>query len=506
MFEDNFFDKRTTTTYQVFRLMKGHAENNFTINRLTQESGLTYSQTYNAYQEIMADLQQMYPSKRLPNGSASFTALVGQLTVDEYRFHLLNQSMAFRFFDYLFQTPAPNVHQFCAAADISISTLRRRIAPFRHYMASKGIHLDASTWTPQGAETQIRILILTFYILAYRGVGWPFSEQAFTSARQDFDVLNQRQPGIIYCAKAVPNKQDVLILAIQEMRIQAGHLILPTEQLPTLFAASKNAGQVFSAARFPALSDAERECERNYYDFCRMHYISMRETLNGQDQIILDRLATPNTPVHNFAQGLMDFLLAACDPETPESQAGSHNVLLANLHRLAFSFLTLHGTFAMRLDFLNPQVQEAKSGRLPALIRQYFDQLQPAAVGALADYYDAMALQLYTIIAPDFPELNVDHQLKVAVIVDEGTFMSRDLFTFLQGLHFVKIVSPDANKLPDVIITTLNTPGVLERYYTPERLAQVRVINWQLAPTQNDFFSLMDALYAVRPQVIAARD
>ncbi|WP_056989135.1 helix-turn-helix domain-containing protein [Lacticaseibacillus camelliae] len=506
MFEDHFFDKRTSTTYQVFRLMKAHAENNFTINRLTQESGLTYSQTYNANQEIMADLQQMYPSKKQPNGNASFTILVGQLTVDEYRFHLLNQSMAFRFFDYVFRTPAPNVHHFCASADISISTLRRRIAPFRRYMASKGVHLDASTWAPDGPETQIRILILTFYLLAYRGVGWPFSEEAFDTARRDFDLLNQPQQGAVYNATAVPNKQDVMVLAIQAMRIAGGHLIRPAEQLPTLFSASDNAAKVFAPSRFPALSEPALECERNYYDFCRMHYVSMRETLNGQDQLILDRLATPDTPIHNFAQGLMDFLLAACDPQSAEAKPEKHTVLLANLHRIAFSYLTLHGTFAMRLDFLNPQVQEAANGRLPTLIRQYFDQLEPAAVGELAGDYDAMYQQLYAVIAPDFPELNNDHQLKVAVIVDEGTFMSRDLFTFLKGLHFVKIVPPDASKLPDVIITTLNTSGVLSRYYTEARLAKVRVINWQLAPAQSDFFNLMDTLYAVRLQVVAKKD
>ncbi|WP_203624019.1 MULTISPECIES: helix-turn-helix domain-containing protein [unclassified Lacticaseibacillus] len=506
MFEDYFFDKRTTTTYQVFRLMKAHATTNFTINRLTQESGLSYSQTYNAYQEIMADVQEMYPGKPVTNTSEGFTQVAGPLTVDEYRFHLLNQSMAFRFFDYAFRTGAANVHQFCATTATSISTLRRRIAPFRRYMQGKEIRLDASTWAPDGSETQIRLLILTFYLLAYRGVGWPFSEAAFKKAKAAFDLLNQKRRGGLYTPTAVPNKQDLMILAIQAMRIRSGHVVSPSEQLPALFAPDDTSRQVYSTAHFPDLSPAALECERNHYDLCRMHYVSMRETLTAQDQIIMERLAVPDTPVHRFAQGLLDFLLAACDPSTPEARPENHAVLLANLHRIAFSYLNLDGRFATRLDFLNRDANEAKKGRLPALIREYFDQLQPEAVGALAEYYSTMYLQLYTVIAPDFPELNVDHQLKVTVIVDEGTFMSRDLFTFLKGLHYVKLIPPDAQKLPDVIITTLNTNGVLDRYYSAERLARVRVINWQLAPEQDDFYNLMNTLYKVRPQMLAARD
>lgn len=467
MFEDSFFDKRTTTTYRVFRLMKAHSPNNFTINRLNEESGLTYSQTYNAYQEIMADLAQMYPSHIKHGSDVTFTELAGELSVDEYRFHLLNQSMAFRFFDYAFRAEAPDVHAFCQDAGISISTLRRRVAAFRHYMTAKGLRLNASTWAPEGPEAQLRILILTFYKLAYRGVGWPFSEREFKQARQMFAALNVAAPGSIHNATAVPNKQDVMLLAIQAHRIACGHFVTPSEQLPTV--AKSGAGSpVYNRAHFPQLSEPDLACERDYYDFCQMHYVSLRETLNGQDQTIMAYLRTI-PPVHEFAQGMLDFLLAACQEGTKEAAPHAHDVLLANLHRAAFSFLTLHGNFAMRLDFLNPEGEDATRGHLPDLIHEYFAQLEPEKVGALAGYYDTMAVQLYGIIAPDFPELNADHRLKVAVIVDHGTFMSRDLLTFLNGIHFVEIVSPNANILPDVIITTLNTTGVLDRYYSPAR-------------------------------------
>lgn len=504
MFEDYFFDKRTTTTYRVFRLMKAHSPNNFTINRLNEESGLTYSQTYNAYQEIMADLQQMYPSRTRHGSPVTFSELCGELTVDEYRFHLLNQSMAFQFFDYVFRTAKPDVHTFCVQAGISISTLRRRVAPFRHYMSKKGLHLDASTWAPEGPETQVRIMILTFYMLAYRGVGWPFSEQEFKQARQAFTVLNDEAPSTLAYTTAVPNKQDVMLLAIQCGRIAVGHVIGIGDQIPQI--TPDDAGSPFyTTANFPQLSAAAIRRERDYYDFCRMHYVSIRETLSGQDQTIMAYLKTLPA-VHHFAQGLLDYLLAACDQQTPEAERRKHDVLLANLHRLAFSYLTLHGDFATRLDFLDPEAQEAIHGHLPALIRQYFGQLDEADVGALAGYCETMAQQLYELIAPDFPELNSDHRLKVAVIVDHGTFMNRDLISFLHGIHYVELVPPDTNVIPDVIITTLNAPDVLNRYYSPSRLHHVKVINWQLVATEADFFNLMDTLYAVRPKVIAEKD
>lgn len=103
MFEAYFFDKRATINYRVYRVLKALQNTAFTVNKLSQEAQLSYSQTYNAFQDIMADLQTMSPKTVSTADEEAFNILAQNVSVDQYRFHLLNHSMAFAFFDYLFK-------------------------------------------------------------------------------------------------------------------------------------------------------------------------------------------------------------------------------------------------------------------------------------------------------------------------------------------------------------------------------------------------------------------
>ncbi|WP_369385964.1 helix-turn-helix domain-containing protein [Lacticaseibacillus manihotivorans] len=58
------------------------------------------------------------------------------------------------------------MHDFCTEHDISISTLRRRVEPFKAYLQSKGVTLNTSAWGLEGSELRIRMVILNFFILA----------------------------------------------------------------------------------------------------------------------------------------------------------------------------------------------------------------------------------------------------------------------------------------------------------------------------------------------------
>lgn len=500
MFEAYFYDKHTQTNYHVFRLLKARQHDSFTINRLSLEAKLSYSQAYNAFQDIMTALQAKNAHGSGPLNETEYARLSADVTVDDYRYFLLSDSMAFRFFDYAFRQSTPDVHQFCSDWGLSISTLRRRIAPFKRYLTSKGLRLNTSTWALEGDELKARMLILTFYNMAYRGVGWPFSERAFQTAKQRYLYLTQGQARL-FGPSTTSMKQELLLLAVQAMRIEQGHILAVPDRIPDLFAEFRAPGTDFPAETLPPLTKVQRQCERNFYDFACWHFISLSHTVSARDQAVMRVLGQPATCAHHFAHGLLSYLQAQCPPadRQEESQLAMLNV---NLHRVADTYLTLQGDFAKRLDFMDLNRDLAESGRLPSLIKTYFDHLDRCQVGALVDYYNAMYQVLYILLAPAFPGLNADHQLKVAVIVDAGTFMSRDLNSFLNALTFIDLVSPARNVLPDVIITSLSVPQVLKDYYSPERLKQVTVIHWQPEVADEDFFNLLSTLSQVKPRII----
>lgn len=313
MFESYFFDKRATINYRVFRVMKALEKTNFTINKLSQETGLSYSQTYNAFQDIMKDLQAIQAAPENADEELNevvFQEIGAAVSVDQYRFHLLDQSMGFRFFEYLFKTPAPEVHQFCRDNDLSISTLRRRVDPFKQYIMKHGMHLNSSTWALEGPEMQIRMLILTFFMLAYRGNGWPFSEQAYRDNTAMFDEINGSDTAHWFAPRTSITKQDLLVLAIQNMRIAQGNVLTPNDKLALLFLDDevRPLPLIFTNEHFPNLSSPQLTAECEFYYFTRCHYLVFGGERTEADKWLTGHFANAAGPIGAFADGMLQSL------------------------------------------------------------------------------------------------------------------------------------------------------------------------------------------------------
>ncbi|WP_054722564.1 hypothetical protein [Lacticaseibacillus nasuensis] len=102
MFESYFFDKHMLTNYRVFRVMKALSTSSFTVTRLAEVVGLSYAQTYAAFQAIMKDLQSLGIVPETAVNEVTFQHIAKAITVDQYRLHLLDQSPSFNLFRYLF--------------------------------------------------------------------------------------------------------------------------------------------------------------------------------------------------------------------------------------------------------------------------------------------------------------------------------------------------------------------------------------------------------------------
>lgn len=499
MFERYFLDKRALTNYRVYRLIKSLPDGNFTVNRLSREADISYSLAYNAFQDILADLVFGFPPANTPTNEADFAALAKRVSVDAYRFALLNQSMAYQFFDYAFTVAKPDVHAFCAVHGYHESTLRRRVAPFRQYLASRNIRLNASTWALEGDEAQIRITMLTFYQMAYRGCGWPFSARAFTLARRRITEIDAGDP-TWFVPQPYYTKIHLMILAVQAIRITTGHPIPADARVAALFAQVDAPVQrlLFTASTFPMLTAAECDAERDFYYFCQVHYLSVTTEVAPEQTRLVNYLGELPFPIAPFVDGLLAALTKAAPADSPEANPANHGRLRVKLIRFATSVYVLHGRFSAREDFDDTSAVKSQPGRLSGLIQAYIDALsEDPPIGPDAAYLNDMTPDLYQFVAPDFPALNRDRRLRVAVLMDSGTFTSRDLQLILRGLGFVTIISPDDAVPPDVIITTVGTPGVLRRYYPEPYLEKAAIITWHGEVTDDDYFALLARLRAI---------
>ncbi len=81
MFEASFFDRHSLINYQLFRAMKTLQQTTMSINTLSRNTGLSYSQTYTAFQTVLAQLNQILPDKRLTNQTSQQFCLMFRLIV-----------------------------------------------------------------------------------------------------------------------------------------------------------------------------------------------------------------------------------------------------------------------------------------------------------------------------------------------------------------------------------------------------------------------------------------
>lgn len=482
MFEAYFFDKRATINYRVYRVLKALQNTAFTVNKLSQEAQLSYSQTYNAFQDIMADLQTMSPKTVSTADEEAFNILAQNVSVDQYRFYLLNNAMAFAFFDYLFKTPTPDVHDFCTEHDISISTLRRRVEPFKAYLQSKGVTLNTSAWGLEGSELRIRMVILNFFILGYRGAGWPLGNADYELCLTECSRIARTYQGQWFTADPSLAKQDLLAMMVQHMRMQQGN-VLPQEVAFTRLT------QAPGAQVLPDVIQADKAWvstnESGFFYFCRIHFLSLGTKPTAADHWLIDHFQRRDSVVAHFADGLINYLVAQ-NPELLAVTTRDSELLRANLYRITYSYWLFGGDFSKRLDFYDEDRNAAAFGRLPALIDTYFQNLEGDAA-AMRPYQGIMRRIIYGVVRDDFPELDADHQLSVAVLIEPGTFTLRDILHFLDGISFVKLAENTQHPDADVIITTLTSSELIDQYYGNDHAP---LIQWQTIAQEEDYYRL----------------
>jgi hypothetical protein len=319
----------------VYRVLKALQNTDFTVNRLSQEAQLSYSQAYNAFQDIMSDLQAMTDSTVPIADEVAFQKLGEAVTVDEYRFHLLKDSMAFNFFDYAFKADSPDVHEFCEQNDLSISTLRRRVEGFKVYLQSKGVTLNTSTWAPEGNELRIRMVLVNFFILAYRGVGWPFGDAHYHETVALAKQLHDCAPEAWFNRPEHDTKQDLLALGVQRLRLTQQHAL---PEIPRLLALTQAPDLADLPVVLRPAAPADPVMESAYFYFSRIHFLSLQGHMTWTDQWLIDHFQRRADAVAHFADGLLAYLVTQAPSNTPDADVNGHELLRANLYRMAYSF------------------------------------------------------------------------------------------------------------------------------------------------------------------------
>ncbi|KRM54852.1 helix-turn-helix domain-containing protein [Lacticaseibacillus sharpeae] len=543
MFEAYFFDKHADTVFRLFKLLKSLNGAPFTINKLSKQLEMSYQQTYNAYQDVMVDLRQIQtenahqqtqavqtgvmnsaleaaPDADLvvtelssvapdylaaktdaaaePATEMSFIDVAQNIHVDNYRFYLLNHSITFRFFDQVFQNDGIDAAAFCRENGISMSTLRRRIEPFRNFLQNNRIQIDPGTWELHGGELVIRHLLVFFYDEGYRGAGWPFHCIDHDQILQQFSVINapaNQTLGIEHLS--VITKRNMLTLGVQMLRIKQGHYFAMNPRLQLLL---RNFGDladlVFTETYLPDCDERTRHAERNFYYCSRIGQIVMSTEDTPTSRQLREYLHSFSNPVDSFVTALFANLTTGLDhPE--ELHLRADKVLLTNLYKVAFLYYIMDGTFVKPSDFADTTDLFASAHELIDQIDTFIAQIPKADETHLFSRYQPdLVKSIFTVLIPDLADFHTAPRLNVKLEMEAQSFITKDMLNFLKDSSVIRIMNSDTQEVPDLIITSVpNITGMYDNMNGHDSVdSGVPTFYWGSDNHDQDLYNLLKQL------------
>ncbi|WP_054666273.1 helix-turn-helix domain-containing protein [Lacticaseibacillus camelliae] len=218
-FETIFLEKSDLQKFTMFRTLVTNQTQSLSITDLAERLTLSYQQSYNVFQELTRDLVTLSgePVGKIKQSLTDGAAL--SLSVDDYRLFLLNNSIAFQFVDYLVQGTQQSVSRFCAEHYISRSTLMRKTAMVRSFLAGFKVKISLTQATFVGDEKQVRLFLQLFYWLSYHGSRWPFRALDFTRLSKQYQALPTAD------SNPITASQERLFWGVCRTRMSRGHFV-----------------------------------------------------------------------------------------------------------------------------------------------------------------------------------------------------------------------------------------------------------------------------------------
>ncbi|PBQ22922.1 hypothetical protein CNR29_02355 [Levilactobacillus brevis] len=159
------------TTKEVLRLrlltyiedQQGH----FNLTDFATSAEISYSRAYHSLLNLRTELQQLDAATTLTKDALETT-----VTLDEYRHWLYQHSLPYLAMAASLTAEYTSTAAFCAAHQVSLSTLNRRLRPMKQQLTQYNLQLVATPLRLTGNETLIQLL----YFMLYTTTLTPISE------------------------------------------------------------------------------------------------------------------------------------------------------------------------------------------------------------------------------------------------------------------------------------------------------------------------------------------
>lgn len=484
-FETILLEKSDLQKFKLLRLIKSWTAPTFTINDLSQMLNWHYSQTYLTFQALCTDQETLLAEnpQTTPLRPEAF-----RLTLDQYRVFLLQRSIPWRFLDTSVQGPSENLTTFCERLFVSRSTLLRKIAPLKRYLARYQIRFSYTNLELIGDEYQIRLALFVLYWTGYHDFTWPLTAVDYPAVQQLQQTTNWTPTDI-----ELNQAQDRLFWGIAWQRCQTGHL-LPTTS-PTDLQRLIQDNPFFPAhlpALFNDLTPAAIQLEYQFAYFVQMARLSFQSPLTPRSRQLYQHFAVKQDCVWRFGQRLLNFFAPLCAPDKRQILLNNHQ-LRTNLLRLALGATVMGRPYPTLHDFYDRLPQPSEKAALSPYIQQFFQSLPVGPVfQAFRQCQSQLEPQLFYLLTPYTHTLATTSNLQVRLLLEDDLATShlRHFLSELAWVHLLDVTTPPQNA--DFIVTSLDATSLTQQ--TCHAKTAVPVFSWPLDATEADFYRLWQQL------------
>lgn len=434
LYEELMLEPASFTKFSIFKfLTRNQQQEDFPIHQLADEMDLNYQQTAIFLSEINKNIQAIsksQPSILTKAGKIDLPKLV--VTIDDYRYFLLKESIPFQFIVYFLNASHPTLDQFCEQHYVSRSTVARKMAPLKKHVKKFNIRFTFTESNLTGDERIVRVALFNALWLATRGNFWPFTVPQAEVERLTKNVSKYFPLSNTYLG----SRELTYFAAIFICRTSKKFFVEYDKRYDFLMKDNPyyDFDHLKHEAPFCYLPNEQAKAECSFIFFLA-HYSPFytMEDSPSLNQTLKDFSERPNK-IYPFVQRFLNY--SAENIFTYDHKVPDLSMIAGNLINVTFTYYILRQPFPDLQNLVLPPKKKKKPELiLEEKITTFFKQFENGP-HFTKDIQEPMIQAYKSILLPYYDSPEYSEPLKVGVALEHNFILVRKVYRFLYRLGF----------------------------------------------------------------------
>lgn len=487
LYERLMMDASMLTKFNIFKKITQANQTSYPITHLADEMSLNYQKAVIFLTEINADIHTINSKQ------ASILTKAGKIdssklivSIDDYRYFLLQSSIPFQFIVYLLNQWNPTIDDFCQRNFVSRSTVDRKMLPLKMHVKKFKLRFTYTEANLVGDERVVRVALFNALWLGTRGTFWPFSIN-----REDVEKLVKNVSKYFPLSKTYLGTRELTYFAAIFL-CRTSKKFFVTYDKNYNFLMKDNPYYDFEhiqqADPFRFLAPNHRYAECSFIFFLA-HY-SPFYTLESDPFLkqTLHDFSKRKNPVFDLTQEFLTY--AQEEIFFSEQELIDHSLLMGNLLNITFTFYILRQPFPDLENLVAVSKQKKKTDAFLELkIQEFIEKKSTEKKYAfLKKIKGPLARSYKNILLPYYDEPQYAEHLKIGIAFEHNFVLVRKMYRFLKGLGFADAAPFEERLVNEYDLVISSSLLLLQKY------PDLPLYFWDLSAKEEDLFSLYKAL------------